>query len=364
MANDIKLEDEIVSRKNFPAHAAPEGDDLTEWMQAYFSLAVTTADSSRKVQHRDLNTFLAFMDREVGHTQRAAWTPRLSRAFVNDLRSTLDGQGRRRFADVTLNRILAHLKTFAKWVHSHHPFPLGDPLKKLAALTVPTVLAVERALTPSEERQLLDAADLLLEVGGRSRDRRAHGAGSRPRRKGYRPYRNRAIVYTLIGTGMRRAAIGHLNVVDVDFEKRLVTVAEKGGVCQSYHIRREALAAIRDYLEHERCEDETRWASPALFLTAATNTKGDGRLSVRSLNHIWNDVAKAAGLTGKTPHAARHGQAHHAQHRESRRRAAPARAPQRRLYLTVCAPLVYGDGSGDRRGVTESATIMSDSVLN
>ena len=123
MANDSKLEAEFVSRKKLAVLTAPDGDDLVGWVEAYFALAVTTADSSRKVQRRDLDTFLAFMAREVGHTQRAAWTPRLSRAFVNDLRSTLDGEGRRRFADVTINRILAHLKTFAKWVHSHRPFP-------------------------------------------------------------------------------------------------------------------------------------------------------------------------------------------------------------------------------------------------
>ena len=306
MTKDPTTAPEFASRKNLPTRAVPEGDDLTGWVEAYFALAVTTAESSRKVQRRDLATFLAFMAREVGHTERPAWTPRLSRAFINGLRSTVDGEGQRRFADVTLNRILAHLKTFSKWVHRHRPFPLGDPLKKLAALTVPTVLAIERALTPAEERRLLDAADWLLEAGGRSRDRRAHGPGARPRRKGYRPYRNRALVYTLIGTGMRRAAIRDLNRAEVDFDRRLVTVTEKGGVRQHYHIRREALEAIRDYLEHERPQDAAKWASPALFLAAATNVKGDGRLSVRSLNQIWNHVAQAAGLSGKTPHAARH----------------------------------------------------------
>ncbi len=113
-------------------------------------------------------------------------------------------------------------------------------------------------------------------------------------------------MYTLIGTGMRRAAIRDLNRAEVDFDRRLVTVTEKGGVRQHYHIRREALEAIRDYLEHERPQDAAKWASPALFLAAATNVKGDGRLSVRSLNQIWNHVAQAAGLSGKTPHAARH----------------------------------------------------------
>ena len=35
-------------------------------------------------------------------------------------------------------------------------------------------------------------------------------------RKGYRPYRNRAIMYTLIETGMRRAAITKLNIDHLD----------------------------------------------------------------------------------------------------------------------------------------------------
>jgi integrase len=282
-------------------------DDLAAWLEAYFQLAVTTADASQAVQRRDVGRFLAFMQAEVGHTQRPAWTPRLSRAFVNALRATLSEQGARRWSDPTINRILAHLKTFAAWVHRQQPLPLGSPLANLATLTTPTVLALERALTPAEQRQLLDAADLLVDIGGRSRDRRAHGStGDRPRRKGYRPYRNRAIVYTLLGTGMRRAAIRNLNLAAVDFERRLVTVTEKGGVQQTYHISRDALAAIGDYLAHERPGDAAGRLSPALFLAAASHGKGDGRLSVRSLNSIWTAIAQTAGVSGKTPHAARH----------------------------------------------------------
>jgi integrase len=306
MANDPVSVSETASRNNFPVLAAAGVDDLAVWLEAYFQLAVTTADASRAVQRRDVGRFLAFMHGEVGHTQRPAWTPRLSRAFVNALRATLTQEGGRRWSDPTINRILAHLKTFASWVHRQQPFPLGSPLANLAALTTPTVLALERALTPAEQRQLLDAADLLVEIGGRSRDRRPFGAGERPRRKGYRPYRNRAIVYTLLGTGMRRAAIRNLNLTAVDFERRLVTVTEKGGVQQTYHISRDALAAIGDYLAHERAHDAASYASPALFLAAASHAKGDGRLSVRSLNDIWNAIAQTAGVTGKTPHAARH----------------------------------------------------------
>ncbi len=51
----------------------------------------------------------------------------------------------------------------------------------------------------------------------------------RPRRKGYRPWRNRAIVYLLIETGMRRAAVVRLDAGDINVVRRTVSVTEKGG---------------------------------------------------------------------------------------------------------------------------------------
>ena len=71
-------------------------------------------------------------------------------------------------------------------------------MAKIRSLPTASLLAIERALTPAERRRLLDAADLLVQIGGRSRDRsRYRTAEVRPRRKGYRPWRNRAVVYLL-----------------------------------------------------------------------------------------------------------------------------------------------------------------------
>jgi integrase len=102
----------------------------------------------------------------------------------------------------------------------------------MAAIKLPalgTGLEVDRALTAAERRRLLDAADLLLAIGGRSKDRKRYKTGERPRRKGYRPYRNRAIIYTLIETGMRRAAVTYIDQAQVDLAGRRLTVVEKGG---------------------------------------------------------------------------------------------------------------------------------------
>jgi len=228
-------------------------DAISWWMEQYFQFEVTTALSSRKVQQRDLQSFLDFMFREERNDKRVAWSPRLSKSFQDYLRSVkVDGGGKRRWNDRTVNRVMAHLKTFSKWVHKLRPFPLGDPMLKITLQAVGTGLDVERALTPSERRKILDAADLLLETGGRSKDRSRYRNTERPMHKTYRPYRNRAIVYTLIETGMRRVAITNLDLAGVDWKKRTVSVLEKGGVTQSYLISREGLAAIKAYVEMER----------------------------------------------------------------------------------------------------------------
>jgi hypothetical protein len=51
------------------------------------------------------------MRMEEKSDERARWTPRLSAAFVEALRNEVDRTGRRRYADRTIARVLAHLKT-------------------------------------------------------------------------------------------------------------------------------------------------------------------------------------------------------------------------------------------------------------
>ena len=201
---------------------------------------------------------------------------------------------------------MAHLKTLASWIHKLSAFPLGNPMEKVRLLPVGTGLEVERALTPAERRRLLDAADLLAEVGGRSSDRNRYRNSERPTRKGYRGLRNRAIGYLLVETGCRRAAVANLDVAGMDFKRKTATVVEKGGVNHSYQISREGLEAVRDYLERGRPQDAEKWQSPAPFLSANTNPHGDGRLTPQVVNDVWNQIAAAAGVEGRTPHSARH----------------------------------------------------------
>src|SRR5262249_48512229 len=168
---------------------------------------------------------------------------------VDTLKKQVRSTGGRHYSDKTINRIIAHLKTFAKWMHKLYPFQLGEPMAKIQSLPAGNSLEIERALTAQERRKMLDAADLPLGMGGESRDRNRYGGeGERPRRKGYRAYRNRAVIYALIETGMRRAAVTRLDVDDIDSRRKSVTVREKGAVLHRYQISKEGLDAIRDYI--------------------------------------------------------------------------------------------------------------------
>lgn len=308
---------QITQRNNFSQlmGMTDQNDLLKMWLELYFEIEVTTLPSSPKIQRRDLNLFIEFMLQEEGNDKRTLWTPRLAAAFKHFLTIVVNENGKRRWSDKTANRILAHVKTFAKWVNKIAPFPLGNPMGKIRGITVGNSLDVDRALTPSERRRMLDAADRLPITGGRSKDRhRYKDMSNRPVRKKFSPYRNRAIIYTLIETGMRREAVTQIDIHNIDFMSNTILVAEKGRVMHSYSISKEGAMAIRDYMEMERLNDANAWASPALFVGAwpGPGNKKNGRLSPWSINHVWNGILKDAGIeTNRTPHSARHAMSKH-----------------------------------------------------
>ncbi len=194
------------------------------------------------------------------------------------------------------------------------PFPLGQPMEKMKQEAIGLGLEIERAITPLERNRLLDTADTLPLIAGRSQDRgryRGLEQSERPQRANYRPYRNRAMVYALTETGMRRLAITKILHGDVNFEKRSIIVEEKGGHRHDYKISSEGMAAIAKYCELERPADNEVWDSPYLFLAAHNAPQGKGDIGAKTVNAVWNGVCELAGVKNKTPHSARHAMGRH-----------------------------------------------------
>lgn len=293
-----------VTRQSFP-------DTLDAWAEAYFQFEVTTSRLTQKEQRRDIRLFLEFMEAEEKSLERVRWTPYLSKEFINSLQQTLQ-DGHRRWSDSTINRIIAHIKTFAKWIYRLRSFPFGyEPMGRIKAIQTSTRLDIDKALTESERRNILEVSDSLLETGGRSKDKNRHrglGENRMPQRKGYRPYRNRAIIYALVETGMRRGAASNILLDDVDFNNMTIKTIEKGGKLHKYGISQRGMLAIKEYVEMERQLDNDKWNNPYLFLSAGLNNiQGDWKISPRMISKIWDQICKIAEIADRTPHSARHG---------------------------------------------------------
>jgi len=80
---------------------------------------------------------------DCGREDRSQWTPRLSKAFADYLKKKEPAKGRGGYSDRTVNRILAHLKTLAKWIHKLKPFPLGNPMAKIKLMSIGNGLEIE-----------------------------------------------------------------------------------------------------------------------------------------------------------------------------------------------------------------------------
>jgi site-specific recombinase XerD len=57
--------------------------------------------------------------------------------------------------------------------------------------------------------------------------------------------------------------------------------------------------------------DFSKWKSPTLFLSPATNAHGNGRLSPKVINTVWNEACQHAEVEGHTQHDARHAMGKH-----------------------------------------------------
>lgn len=304
---------QIMTSKNFGL-ALSSKDSLLNWLEFYFEYASPVALSTRKEEERDIRTFVSFMVRETAYDKRTDWTPRVSQVFRKELQSQINESGTRRYNDRIINHHIASLKSFSKWIHKHCPFPLGDPMAEIRENKTHSLLDIERALTKREYRLLLDHADRLTNVGGLSIDRsRYKDVSNRPRRKNYRPYRNCAIIYTLLETGMRRAAVTHITLDDLDRKAKKITTLKKGGNQHSYKISEQRFKAIENYIKLERPFDAEYYTSPILFLAAHNTKNQSGAILPRQINRIWDEVWKRARIEGKTPHSAKHAMGMHIQ---------------------------------------------------
>jgi site-specific recombinase XerD len=263
--------------------------------------------------------FRAFFLQAYGHERLAGCLPRDVLAWQQHLHED------QKLAPATVNNHLASLSAFTTWVMAHDPdaFAHGDPAKGLGELGLPPL--EPRALSNEQVRSLKNLCDR-LPAFHRLHGRRHQGEDMPRQRMQGRPWRDRAMVFVLLSTGLRREELVNLDLAQVEPSSpealrqvrraRLRAVRGKGRTERAVFLSQDARLALADYLERERAADATD-TSVALFLSAARQAarRADGRLSVRAVNLTlqqigrWHDAEvadPARRLSPLRPHDLRH----------------------------------------------------------
>jgi integrase/recombinase XerD len=119
--------------------------------------------------------------------------------------------------------------------------------------------------------------------------------------------RDRAVLETLYGAGLRVSELVGLDVDDVDLERGSVRVLGKGGKEREVPLGRYACEAVAAYLSRSRPNLVTARSRAALFL----NQRG-GRLTRQGCSRILAAHVRHAGIRRRvTPHTLRHSFATH-----------------------------------------------------
>ena len=275
-------------------------DSLSAWVGKYLELAVVGV-RSRTVAEKaalHLGRFLEFFEKAYGHD-------RVSTVVRRDVQEWQRSLVEQEFAPSTVNNHLASLSAFTTWVTAQAPglFPAGDPAKGVKELRLPPL--EPRALSETQVRSLKNVCDRLERFHGlKGREWKKDGGRSPAHARG-RPVRDRAIVFVLLCTGLRREELVVLDFEQVepnDPEKlrtarrvRVRGVKGKGGTERNVFLSKDARDALAEYLEIERPKDAgDATGSEALFLSAAETParRADGRLSVRAVNLLLERIGR------------------------------------------------------------------------
>jgi len=303
------------SRKNIIKFQIENFEDtFSFWIDYYLHMViygVRSEEVSKKITLH-LNRFKIFFEDIYGYDKIAICVKR----DILSWRTMLEGQG---LAAATINNHIASLSGFTTWVSIQSPdaFPVGDPCKGISELTLPPLeprtLNIEQI---SSLKNVCDRLERLHQLKGRKWSKNSEI----PKHSLRRPFRDRAIVFVLLSTGLRREELVKLNLEQISpnvpeelynaRKAKIINIQGKGKTKRTVFLSSDARIALAEYISKERINDINE-NSIALFLSAINipQRSHDGRMSPRSINLILKQI----------------GQWHDAEIKDSERKISPLR---------------------------------------
>jgi integrase/recombinase XerD len=260
----------------------PARDALAKQIQRFLDhLMIERGLSGHTVAayRRDLERYATFL-RARGITDVRRVDERAVAAHVAAVSASTYGDGRR-YRATSVVRALSSVRAF-------HRFLLRDG--KISSDPTSAVIRPKLPRSLPKPLSVDDVARVLAHP-----DRSAKGL------------RDRAVLETLYGAGLRISELVGLDVDDLDLQEGSVRVLGKGGKERDVPIGRYARDAISTYLTRVRPQIVTARSRSALFL----NLRG-GRLTRQGCTGIVQQHAAGAGIRKKvSPHTFRHSFATH-----------------------------------------------------
>jgi integrase/recombinase XerD len=212
-----------------------------------------------------------------------------------------------RWAGVELAQLEeSHLAGYLEHLRSRPDMSEGTALQMVGGLKPFLAWAAARGLlwsNPAQDFRLPPRVRALVRVLSEAQVTRLLEAPSPATRHGLR---DRAVLETLYGTGLRHQELVRLELSDWDSASRTLRVqVGKGGEPRLCPVGPHLAAVLEDYLARVR----TAWAWPqesALFVTHEGHAMG-----YLGLSHVVRRAARRAGLGRVTPHMFRHAFATH-----------------------------------------------------
>ena len=257
------------------------GDPHVQRFLDHLSVERGLSANTIEAYRRDLGRYATFLRTQGRRNLAAAGEPEIA-AFVQDL-SEAEYEPGKPYRPSSVARTLAAVRSFHKFLVREGDAD-ADPAEGVARPKVPRNLP--RPLSVDEVSALVSAP----------------GDDGKPA-----TLRDRAILETLYGAGLRISELVGLDVDDVDLDEGSVRAFGKGSRERVVPLGRYATRALEAYLARGRPSLAGPRSGAALFL----NQRG-GRLTRQGCTNIIKAQARRAGIRKRvTPHMLRHSFATH-----------------------------------------------------
>ena len=221
-----------------PQASASNRDSLVWWAQEYWQSKVAgRAEGTVTAKRCDLQLFFDFFGAVVGSDQVDFWTPLISRNFKSWLLDKEPDPPRKHqaaYAPTSVNRTLATIRHFARFIQNRRAFQAGYPLEDVADIKLEP--PEWNGLSKLELMRLQAALDQVTQLSTRANQM---------------PKRDRSVFTLAIATGLRASEIEALDF-DQYRDKYLQRVRGKGENFRDVYVAKGAREDLDAYIHHER----------------------------------------------------------------------------------------------------------------